>query len=74
MLYHKQLDSAQGEKAVWNWHCNAGINQIPGVTLDSLHAQESQVVPKALVQGLLIIIIRFLGGEERKTGVSLLCP
>lgn len=47
------------ENALQIWQCNAGISQVSGVTLDSLPAQESQVVPKALVQGLLMIIVRF---------------
>lgn len=51
--------STQGEKALQSWRCNAGISQVSGVISDSLHTQEGQVVPKALIQGLLMIIIRF---------------
>lgn len=48
-----------GKNVIQIWQCNAGISPVSGVTLDSLHAQESQVVPKALVKGLLMIVIRF---------------
>lgn len=46
---------------------HAGISQVSGVTFDSLHAQESQILPKTVVQGLLMIIIKILGGRERRT-------